>query len=230
MSFRRLPTLRARTAAALLAVAFGAAPADVPAAEPIPSAAAAPARQEARPLRRLTPRVAGSEAETARPSVPSAGGVLSALALVAVLFAGAAKVWKKHGPTLPGALPREAAEVLGRCRIEPRQSLYLVRLGSRILVVGSSGGSLSPVAEITDPVEVDLIAGRCRTAGEASAFSRLFAAKAARDDAVVSQEEESVPAAPVENPTPFAPRRVSPEQRLAERLRGRSAEEADRAA
>ena len=238
MTFRRLHRLRARTTAALLVAVLGAtASAESPQSQPPGMVAASPAdpvRREARPLRRLTPRTETGAGETARPGGPSAG-VLSAVALVALLVVGAAKLWKKHGPATPGALPREAAEVLGRCRIEPRQSLYLVRLGSRILVVGSSGGSLSPLAEITDPVEVDLIAGHCRAGGDVPSFSRLFASKAAREDVgnVASGEHdaEPIPAQSVfSTPSPRPSRRVSPEQRLADRLHGRPSEEADRAA
>jgi flagellar biogenesis protein FliO len=187
------------------------------------------ADEPAAPLRKITPRGGISAAEGAGKSrLPSAGSVLSALAVVVLLIFGAARMWKSHGPRLANAVPGEAAEVLGRCRIEARQSLYLVRLGSRVLVLGSSNGELSALSEVTDPSEVDLIVGQCRSSGggASSPFTRLFEARQRAE-----RSEES--AAIQKEPEPAAGRRFrgSPEQRLAERVRGRAAgEEAGRVA
>ena len=38
----------------------------------------------------------------------------------------------------------------------------LVRLGSKILLLGSSPAGLRTLAEVTDPVDVDFLAGVCR--------------------------------------------------------------------
>ncbi|MBA3313078.1 MAG: flagellar biosynthetic protein FliO [Planctomycetaceae bacterium] len=171
--------------------------------------------------RRITPRGETSSSDaSSRPGLPSAGSVLSALALVMLAIFAAARLWKIHGPKLPSGVPREAAEVLGRCRIEAKQSLYLVRLGSRILVLGSGNGELTTLSEITDTTEVDLITAQCRSgSGAASPFSRLFEARQA-------SQAESTPITIEAEPSPFTVRPTlgSAERRLAERFRGHASD------
>lgn len=185
------------------------------------------------PPRRLTPRgEAPVDDSEQRSRLPAAGSVISALAVVLIIALAAARLWKAHGPRLPGGLPNSAAEVLGRCRIEQRQSLYLVRVGSKILVIGSGGGELTTLSEIADPAEVDLISGQCRSQGGGSSpFARMFEARRTADDSA-SQRRESAISSPFENgPRPFKTQPLTPEQRLANRLRARPTdEEAERVA
>lgn len=88
----------------------------------------------------------------------------SGLAVLGLVVLGVVVVTflKRRHPQLSGGLPREVCDVLGRKRIDPRTSVCLVRLGNRILVLGSTADSVTPLAEIDDPVEVDQIAGLCR--------------------------------------------------------------------
>ncbi len=83
-------------------------------------------------------------------------GFVLGLVFVAALFL------KKHGNVVSGKLPEEAVELLGRRPIDREHSILLVRCGSRILVLGLSSGEIRTLAEITDPVEVDMLAGLCR--------------------------------------------------------------------
>lgn len=220
---RHRPMLRARIMAATLVVA--AASLGASAAEPGGPAQGAPVviSEVAPPaaLRRLTPRGETSPAEpSGRSRLPSAGSALSALAVVLLLIFGGARLWKTHGPKLPTPAPRQAIEVLGRCRIESRQAVYLVRLGSRVLVLGSSGGELSALSDITDPVEVDLITAQCRDgSGGSSPFSRLFEARRKTGADSVGGN----PAEPERRPVRWL--RNPAEQRLAERVRGRATDE-----
>lgn len=74
-----------------------------------------------------------------------------------------ARVWlTRHGPVGFRGLPVEALELLGKRTIEPRVSLHLVRCGPKILVLGVSPDGVRTLTEITDPVEIDLLAGACR--------------------------------------------------------------------
>ena len=172
-------------------------------------------------LRPITPRGDSSAADRSGDSIlPSPGSVLAALAFVLLLFVAASRLWKAHGPKLPGGLPREAVEVLGRCRIETRQSLYLVRLGSRILVIGSASGELRTLSEITEPTEVDLLCGQCRAQTGPSPFSRLFEARRMNE----AGGHGKTNAAAVE-PPPMRAAWTPAEQRLAERFRTRPAGE-----
>lgn len=171
--------------------------------------------------RRITPRGETSDNDgSKRSGLPTAGSVLSALALVTLAIFAVARLWKLHGPKLAVGAPQAAAEVLGRCRIESKQSLYLVRLGSRILVLGSANGELTMLSEITDAAEVDLISAQCQSGGgAASPFSRLFAARQ-----VAETDAARTPAAPS---TAFTARPTfgTAERRLAERFRGQISEQ-----
>ena len=120
------------------------------------------------PARAITPR-AGGEADAAGPDAVrgraggSWWGSLASLAAVLGMIVLGARLWKKHGPLARPGLPAEALQVLGRRVLDPRQSIYLVRLGSRILVLGATPAGLATLSEITDPVEVDMLAGLCRS-------------------------------------------------------------------
>lgn len=109
---------------------------------------------------------------------------VGSLGLIVALILVTAGVWKKHAPALQGGLPSEALEILGKRHIDHRQTVYLVRLGSRILALGSSQGALRTLAEFDAPAEVDFLAGACRqsenTSGAAAAFRSLFGKQMAR--------------------------------------------------
>jgi len=129
----------------------------------------------------LPPKPAGSgSGRGAAP--PSPWATLGGLAIVIVMIVVTARVWKRHGPRGHAPLPPEALELLGRKAIDQRQAIHLVRLGGRILVLGSSPAGLNTLAEFTDPVEVDLLAGLCRRQsddlGVAQSFRALFTRRA----------------------------------------------------
>ena len=51
--------------------------------------------------------------------------------------------------------------VVGQTRLSPKHAVYLVRVADRVLIVGAgSGGSPSPLGEITDPGELDRLIPR----------------------------------------------------------------------
>jgi flagellar biogenesis protein FliO len=80
-------------------------------------------------------------------------------------------------PLASPSLPKEVVEPLGRCSLDAKRALHLVRCGSQILVLGTSAGGLRSLGTITDPAEVDRIAGQCRHARRptaAQAFSSVF--------------------------------------------------------
>lgn len=97
---------------------------------------------------------------------------IGALLVVLALFLLGAKLWRKHIPVSNIGLPTEAIEILGRKPIEPHLSVYLIRCGARILVVGSSADGMRTLAEVTDPVEVDFLAGICRRTDQENAFAQ----------------------------------------------------------
>lgn len=69
---------------------------------------------------------------------------------------------KARSPAAARGLHAEVFEVLGRKAIDPRTSIVLARCGSRLLVLSQSPHGLQTLTEITDPVEIDCLAGLCR--------------------------------------------------------------------
>ena len=114
----------------------------------------------------------GQKSSTQMAQTGSIWRTIGALLVVLTLFLVGAKLWRKHIPVANIGLPTEAIEILGRKPIEPRLFVYLIRCGSRILVVGSSADGLQTLAEVTDPVEVDYLAGICRRPDQENSFAQ----------------------------------------------------------
>jgi flagellar protein FliO/FliZ len=126
----------------------------------------------------LTPLPPKSKAdETAK---PKAGGSTlqmfislgSSLAIVIGLFLGVAVLYRKSvSTTLGRGLPKNVVQVLGRTSIAPRQQMLLVRFGSKLVLVSMIQGEARTISEITDPLEVDQLAGYCEGHSSGSATS-----------------------------------------------------------
>ena len=71
-----------------------------------------------------------------------------------------------------------AIDVLARTSVSPRQQLLLVRLGRRLLLVGSGPEGMTPLSEITDPEEVDRMLKLVETS-KAESFAEILRRKAA---------------------------------------------------
>lgn len=98
----------------------------------------------------------------------------ASLAVLILLMLGGARLWKRHGPRMGSVIPGEAVEVLGRRPVDARHSIVLVRLGSRILVLSAGAGGLQTLTELSDPVEVDFLAGQCRQQAAEGAVAQTF--------------------------------------------------------
>lgn len=152
-------------------------PDDLP-PELMADAAAAPLG-EARRLRRSADR-AGSRPSGDRGQAARAANSTTIWVSVFVLAgllgaAGLGARWlTRHGPQALRPLPTDVLEILGRRSLEPRTSIQLVRVAGRILILGLGPDGARTLAEVTDPVEIDLIAGACRRTGETTSFSDSF--------------------------------------------------------
>ena len=76
-------------------------------------------------------------------------------------------------------LPDSVCEVLGMTALPSRQTLYILRVGQRILLVGSTGENLSTLTEFTEPHDVASLVQLCNAEvqnrdGNASFFSKLL--------------------------------------------------------
>jgi flagellar biogenesis protein FliO len=122
----------------------------------------------------LAPR--GSSQRPADPRSKDRAGGLAPLATVAgslgvVLGLFLVFAWAMRR-TMPGAaavLPGEVVEVLGRTALAGRAQVHLVRCGGKLLLVWVSPTDVETLTEITDPDEVNRLAGICRQAHPASA-------------------------------------------------------------
>ncbi|MEX0711129.1 MAG: flagellar biosynthetic protein FliO [Pirellulales bacterium] len=141
----------------------------------LPAMPGARAADELDPIR-LPPRadktrLAGPEPARRKPA--STGGSLlsglGSLALVLGLFFITAWALRRAVPGACPALPAEVIEVLGRTALAGRQQAYLLRCGNKLLLVHLAAGSAETLTEITDPLEVDRLAGLCRQAHPHSA-------------------------------------------------------------
>lgn len=123
----------------------------------------------------LTPPNGGTAGRTSGPSGwwTTAAGLMVVLGLIM----GCMRLFKKHLPGATRFLPTQAVQVLGKRPLDYKQNIYLLRCGSKILVVGASPQGMTTLGEITEPVEVDYLAGLCQAQDQQSVgetFSQIF--------------------------------------------------------
>jgi flagellar biogenesis protein FliO len=87
----------------------------------------------------------------------------------------------------------EAVTVLGRAFVGPRQSLHLIKIGRRILVLGNTPAGMSSVAEIADPEEVAQILATCQRS-RANSITNSFRQIFRREQAGFQEERGAEPA------------------------------------
>lgn len=125
---------------------------------------------------------------------------LLSLTVVIALILSCAYALRKQIPLASKILPTEVIEVLGKRYIDPRNSIHLIRCGSRILIVAHSPQhGMQPLSEITDPVQIDELAGRCYQSRSNSAtqkFSQLLGNQFKGTDASPHLPEDDETTAP----------------------------------
>ena len=101
--------------------------------------------------------------------------VLSLICVIAVVL-GMAWLWKMflngtRGQKSPGAI-----QVLSKTNISPRQSVMLMQVGRRLLVVGTGGTDMNTLCQIENPDEVSEMLAKVRLEKSAGniGFRRLF--------------------------------------------------------
>lgn len=87
-----------------------------------------------------------------------------ALAFVIGLIFVVAWGFRRAAPRGAFLLPGEVVEVLGRAPLANRQMVHLLRCGNKLLLVSVTPTGADTLTEITDPMEVDRVAGLCRQA------------------------------------------------------------------
>jgi flagellar biogenesis protein FliO len=101
----------------------------------------------------------------------------ASLGIVLALFLLVVWVVRRGMPSGATVLSQEVVEVLGRAPLVGRQQVHLIRCGHKLLLVCVSPGSVETLTEITDPVEVERLAGICRqmnSQGVSATFRQVF--------------------------------------------------------
>ncbi len=145
-----------------------------PAADIKPAAEKLADRQPAIPLAPQSPL---TRSFFRSPDVPPWLAGAGSLGIVLGLFLMVVWVVRRGMPKNVALLPREAVEVLGRAPLFGREHVYLIRCGNKVLLVCASAGKLETLTEITDPSEVDRLAGICQQINPNSAtasFRQVF--------------------------------------------------------
>ena len=102
---------------------------------------------------------------------------VASLAVVLGLFFVVACALRRATPRGSALLPGEVVEVLGRAPMAGRQFAHLIRCGNKLLLVHLAPGCAETLTEITDPVEVDRLAGLCKQAqpqSSTASFRQVF--------------------------------------------------------
>ena len=99
---------------------------------------------------------------------------LAALAVVIVLIFAVRMLLKRFAASSSPARRGGAIEVLAQARLASRQQVSLVRLGRRLVLVGSGPAGISPLAEVTDPDEAKELLAAVRSGGSGT-FAGIFA-------------------------------------------------------
>lgn len=114
----------------------------------------------------LTPPTERADRTAGRPESASPAGalttVLSSLAVVVGLFLLVMWCSRRAQPKGMNVLPKEVVEVLGRATLAGRQTLNLVRVGNKLILLSAAPGTAETLTEITDPIEVDRLCGLCQ--------------------------------------------------------------------
>jgi flagellar biogenesis protein FliO len=122
-------------------------------------------------------RNASRDADKKTNGKPSMAVLAGGLGVVLGIFFIFAWLMRKAAPQGFSRLPNEAFEVLGRAPLAGRQNVHLLRCGNKLLLVSITPTGTETLTEITDPPEVDRLAGLCRQAGPHSStavFRRIF--------------------------------------------------------
>ena len=79
------------------------------------------------------------------------------LGVVLMVICGLLWAVKRFFPAATASFRTPAAEVLGRTLLDARKCLYVVKVGRRVVVVGSTPETLATLCEVTEPEEVDAV-------------------------------------------------------------------------
>lgn len=110
-------------------------------------------------------------------SGPAVLSIFGSLAVVVGLFLGLVWLVRRGSPKAARLLSSEVVALLGRSPLAGRQQMHVIRFGNRLLLVAVSPDGAETLAEVSDPAEVDRLAGLCQQTQAHSAtqaFRQIF--------------------------------------------------------
>jgi flagellar biogenesis protein FliO len=88
--------------------------------------------------------------------------VLVSLAIVLGVYFGLVFLVRSFTPASHQPLPSDVVQVLGRTPMSNKQTLQLVKLGNRVLLLLESAEGIQPIAEVSDAKEVEQLISLCQ--------------------------------------------------------------------
>ncbi len=117
--------------------------------------------------------------------------VVTSLVIVLVVFFAFVWVTRSAAPKGMAPLSKEVVESLGRAPLLGRQQMQLIRVGNKLILLSVTPTGADTLTEITDPAEVDRLAGLCRQgqSGSISDSFRQVLAQASAEPATASRSQ-----------------------------------------
>ena len=128
----------------------------------------------------IPPRGSSNDKAQPRPasSVRALVSVATSLAIVLLMFFGVATLYKKSQASSGSTrLPSDVVQLLGRTTAGPRQSLVVLKFGSKLVLVSQQPGQTETLSEITDADEVERLTKICSSRSDLPAqtsFANVF--------------------------------------------------------
>lgn len=149
-------------------------------------AVAAVSNPAAKPLQeRVIPRPRKLAERTAEG--PNLGNFILWSAVVVALLVGFFVFFRKFTRNSRFFGPTRSIDVIGKRGLGPRQSIFLVEVGGKVLVVGSTRENLSTLGEISDPAQIDTVRRQSQGAPNGEAFRKSL------DEGIREFEREPAP-------------------------------------
>lgn len=125
----------------------------------------------------------------------SIGNMAMSLLFVVGLIVVGVLVLRRLFPGMRGGTTSGPVQVIGKHFLSPKQQLFLVKIGSRVVVIGAAGGNLNQVCQITDAEEIASLVSQCEQAGSASisrSFRGMFAGKRSQLRDALAEDADGV--------------------------------------
>jgi flagellar protein FliO/FliZ len=108
------------------------------------------------------------------PEPPRAGPLVDTAVILVGLLIGVATILallRRYLPGLNAAARGHLVQIMGRTSLDAKGTVYVVRCGPRVLVLGATNSQISTLAEIADPEEIAQFVSAPRSADSEPARS-----------------------------------------------------------